>query len=1050
MIGNNNIIIDSKLQAPLIKTNVLSRRRLLNLLDRHRQQRMILMCAAAGYGKTTLLTQFLARLRRPYVYYQLEKQDADPAVFLSYLLSGLRICRPGFGRKTMGLAHLFNYPQRFFDIIAGTLVNEINAAFAAGLYIVLEDYHALDDAPTVCRLVDYLVRHASPAIRFMVTTRSEPKLALSLLKGRDEIFELNADALRFDREEIDELLGTVLTERLSPDDINRIEQHSEGWPVALRFLLQDLERGAGFDRVEPWVLRTQSDLIRYFTQEIYDREPPAIREFMRKCAIPDWLSPQLCACITDRRDAAQILARLAHRNLYLFPGAGSGYRFHNLFREFLANKAVEYQEDKPACLRTADYYRARGQHEEALKFLIQACEYGTAAGLICDIGGQMISQGKSGLLHSFLERFPASLVRSHHKLLLLQSQAYLFQGRSEEAKAACRAAIAMFKTSSGRDPDRADALYKLAGLHLNSGDFSVARKLYRSALAACPGSARQARAAILNSYGSLLSQTAGRDRRTIAGYFRTAHRLSRQTGNRALEASILNNWARCDWESGDITAAYAKFSRMIRLLKDNFTPGCGGGFFNAARLSLMLGDREETRSILDQGRAICAGYNDQWSLARINHGFALLDQESGDLGKARVHAREALDAYQKIGVPGLTAMAYAELARICLAEGRLDEAEKHMTAAWSLKGIAEDADTVPLYLLEAEIQIRRKRFAEAHRTLVKGAAAARCFGATYDLIKLGIREAELSFRRGDPAASLRKLNGLSGPGRGPDPGLILTRCLRSEPWLAELVQDALDRDPGQGLPKVFASLRIPSLEARFAGRPRLIWNGHEVADRRWKTAKAKKVLFYLVRRHPAPVLTDHLIDLFWPGTGRAAGHASLRKAIQHIREALPGADREIVNADRGSIVIATGIVISRDLDRLDRLLGRVENGQRIAELEPIMMQFNQGICEGWFDDWVEEIRASYKKKLETGIKVIAEHYRIKKKYAVATNWYKRLTDINPYDETHCRALMETLTKVRRFKEAAKAYERLILLLHKELNTRPQPATTALYNHLVRK
>ncbi len=1046
-----NPIIDSKLQAPRIKTHVLSRRRLLDLLDRHRQQRMILLCAAAGYGKTTLLTQFLARLRRPYVYYQLEKHDADPAVFLSYLLSGLRVCRPGFGRKTMGLANLFNYPQRFFDIIAGTLVNELNAAFATGLHIILEDLHALDDAPTVCRLVDYLVQHAGPAIHFMVTTRSEPKLGLSLLKGRDEIFELNADALRFDRDEIDELLGTVLAGRLSPDDVTRIEQHSEGWPVALRFLLQDLERGAGFDRVEPWVLRTQSDLIRYFTQEIYDREPPAIREFMRKCAIPDWLSPALCDCITDRHDAAQILAGLAHRNLYLFPVAGSGYRFHNLFREFLTNKAVEYQEDKPACLRTADYYRARGQQEDALKFLIQAAEYEKAAGLISDIGDQMIGQGKSGLLHSSLERLPAGLVHGHHKLLLLRSQAYLFQGRSEEAKAACRAAIGLLKKRSGRNPDLADALYKLAGLNLNSGNFPVARRLYWSALAACPGSARQTRAAILNSYGSLLSQTGGRDRRTIADYFRTAHRLSRQTGNRALESSILNNWARRDWESGDITAAYAKFSRMIRLLKDNFTPGCGGGFFNAARLSLMLGDREETRAILDQGRALCAEYNDQWSLARINHGYALLDQESGDLKKAQLHAREALDTYQQIGVPGLTAMAYVELARISLSENRLDEAEKQMTAAWSLKGTAEDADTVPMYLLEAEIQIKRKRLKEAERTLAKGAAAARQFQAMHDLIKIDIRRTEVLYRRGDAVRAVKKLKELSRLSRQPDMERFLIRLIRSEPWVTGLLQESIAEVHDQDIRELLKILGIPTLEIRFAGIPRLLWNGAGVADSKWKTTKAKKILFYLVKRHPEPVTADHLIETFWPRASRIAGRASLRKAIQHIREALPGLDRDIVIMDKGSVAVAIGIIIRHDLDLLDRLLTRTKSGQkRPADLEKVVMKSSAGICNGWYDDWVEALRASYKKKLETGIKYIAEHCRIKKKYAAAAGWYKRLTDISPYEEAYYRALMEALVKARRSKEAVKEYERLALLLRKELNAKPQTATTALYNQIVRK
>lgn len=315
MLAKNtpNLIIDSKLQAPMVRTKVLQRRRLLRLLDDHRDRKLILLCAPAGYGKTTLLIQFLARVRIPYLYYQLEKSDAEPAVFLSYLLAGLRKSKPGFGTKSLSLAHLYNYPQRYFEIIAGTLVNEINAAFPGGLYLVLEDYHSLDRAPAIDNLIDYLLNHLTPAVHFLITTRYEPRIALALLKGRDEVFEMTAEILRFDRREIGDLFERTTADPLPEAEVARIEKHSEGWPVALRFMLQDLERGAGFGlSSNHWQNRTRLDLVRYFTQEIYDREPPAIQEFLRCGAIPDWLSPALCRRITGR----------TRRNCYpAWPGA---------------------------------------------------------------------------------------------------------------------------------------------------------------------------------------------------------------------------------------------------------------------------------------------------------------------------------------------------------------------------------------------------------------------------------------------------------------------------------------------------------------------------------------------------------------------------------------------------------------------------------------------------------------------------------------------------------------------------------------------------------
>jgi LuxR family maltose regulon positive regulatory protein len=1054
--STHDLIVDSKLQVPRIKTKVLQRRRLLRLLDGHRDRKLILLCAPAGYGKTTLLIQFLARIRLPYLYYQLEKSDAEPAVFLSYLIAGLRKSKPGFGTKTLSLAHLYNYPQRYFEIIAGTLVNEINAAFPGGLYLVLEDYHSLGRAPAIDRLIDYLLNHLTPAIHLLITTRYEPRLALALLKGRDEVFEMTADLLRFDRREISDLFEKTTADPLPEAEVTRIEKHSEGWPVALRFMVQDLERGVGFGLSSNlWQDQTRPDLARYFTQEIYDREPPAIQEFLRCCAIPDWFSPALCRRIAGRPDAAELLSGLAQRNLFLFPISETGYRYHHLFREFLLGKVNERREEVEFSRRVADYYRVNDQPEEALRYHLRAGDHATAAELIEAIGDRLIGQGKSAVLQAYLQQLPAPLIRSNSRLLLYQSQVDLFQGRGEEAKAACAAAIKLLKPGPARSVVLADARYKLAGLFLNEGNFTTARKLYQAALAACPVGSREARAAILNSYASLLSATGGRHARPVDGYFKAAHRLARQTGNRALEASILNNWARNEWDSGKVIAAYTKFTRMARLLKDHFTPGCGGGFYNAARLSLILGDRDETRSILDQGRTTCAAYNDQWSLARIDHGYALLYREIGDLPKARDYARQVLDAYQKIGVPGLTAMAHAELARIALAQGHLDEAEKNLTAAWSIKGSAADADTLSLYRLAAEIQIGRGRLREAEKVINKWDRETRKYGKVQDFINIYLRRAEISFRLGRETQTARFLGKATALCRRRGFGYILVQAEKKEPWITEFLKNRLEATGAKGILKSYHPLRIRSIEARFVGVPRLYWGGKPIAERAWKTVKSKKIMFFVMWRNPEKIPTDQLIESFWPGAGLTAGQTSLRKAIQHIREAFAavGAPGDIVVAEKGFIGIAPNIIVQRDLDRYKNLIAATRKSKKRGrewrgDLARTWELCAPGIANGWFDDWVEDIRAVFKKTCEPGIKMLADNYAERKKYEAAAAWYRKLIDLNPYEENYYRALMEILAKGRRTREIKLIYHRLTARLRKELEAEPQPATAKSFKELV--
>jgi LuxR family maltose regulon positive regulatory protein len=157
----HGIILLNKLQLPEIKTKTLRRRRLLNFIAKNLDKKVILLCAGAGYGKTTLLSHLLSEKRIRIVYYHLERKDAEPVVFFSYLIAGIRRINPSFGHKLEGLRHLFNHPQRYLEIIAGTFLNEVVENIRDDIYIILEDYHALHPSVSIDKMLDY-VFNSSP------------------------------------------------------------------------------------------------------------------------------------------------------------------------------------------------------------------------------------------------------------------------------------------------------------------------------------------------------------------------------------------------------------------------------------------------------------------------------------------------------------------------------------------------------------------------------------------------------------------------------------------------------------------------------------------------------------------------------------------------------------------------------------------------------------------------------------------------------------------------------------------------------------------------
>ena len=413
-----SIILLNKLHPPEIKTKTLRRRRLLNMMSKNLDKKVILLCAGAGYGKTTLLSHFFLESKIPVVYYHLEKTDNEPVVFISYLVAGIRRFHPRFGRKVEGLRHLFNDPQRYLEIIMGTFLNEIVEKITDDLHVVLEDYHALHPSGAVDRIMDYICKHMPVNLHFIISSRSKLELSFLQMIARDEFLELSSEHLRFTKDEIRRLFEKIYSISLKRKDLEWVEKYSEGWPVSLRLMLQStnyLEGIRSSDHARMVVsnfLQSQVSLFNYFAQEIFFQETRRVRDFLLDCSVFEWLSPGLCNAVTRRKNAARLLSDLTKRNAFVVRIPEHGYRFHNLFRDFLSSKLTDPKRRKKLYLRAAEYLVMHNKYDESLKFYSLANAHKKMVGVIGRIGPTFIGQGRSAALCNYIEQMPAA-IRDH-------------------------------------------------------------------------------------------------------------------------------------------------------------------------------------------------------------------------------------------------------------------------------------------------------------------------------------------------------------------------------------------------------------------------------------------------------------------------------------------------------------------------------------------------------------------------------------------------------------------------------------------------------------
>ena len=1056
-----NLILLSKIQAPQIKTKTLKRQHLLDLLARNLNKKVILLCAGAGYGKTTLLSQFISSKKIPYVYYQLEKDDAEPVVFFSYLVAGIRKIKPRFGKKIEALSRFFNYPQRYLDIIVGTFINEIIENIKDDFYLILEDYHSLEQSANVDKILTYLLTHIPARLHIIITSRATPSVSLARLRARGEILELKTHHLRFTKYEILSLFKEMYAIPLKESELKWIEEHSEGWPTSLRLMIQSADylegvKSSGYvRRVLDSYYQSQHNLFNYFAQEIYNQESNDVKQFLVDCSVLEWLTPGLCDMVTRRKNSVRVLSSLTARNAFLFRIPGQGFRFHNLYRDFLRSKFTDINKERRIYKRAGNFYHKEQKLEEALKFYLKAAEYKKSASIIEKIGFDITERGRTSVLCSYIEQIPNSLRNRRAELIMTYAQGLIHVGRSDEAKSNYLRAAKIFKKKKNKLVKYADALYELGGISLNQSKFRAAKRWFEMALDVCPRQSTLTRAGILNSLGFVYTEIGGKRLEEAPRYFQKALRIAQRNQYKDVEASILNNWAMSEWRAGNLNQAWLRLSKMVKLLKEDFTPHCGAGFYNASRLSLLLGHKKEARSMLDAGIKTCGPYNDVWSMGALWKGYALLFQELGDFEKARQFIVKSLEIYERLGIVMLIITALNELCKINIATNDLSEAEKNISDIWWFKKNKDDAEAIVPLLTEAKLRIVHGKFGTAEDILLEALRLAQRVQHIFNTFLIYIELSRVYHLQGKDDKALSALTQAIEISHAKGYDYLLSQELQKDEWMLEMTRrENIEKRYIISVIKT-SKLDIHWVDASLFGRPKVLIDDCTITDRSWKTIKAKKLFFYLVLHKNEAVSNDSLIDIFWHNSSYSTGRYNVRKTIQYIRYALKNIldGKDLIVSSKGLYQISPKASIWLDLDRFEDL---VKNAQQVKKedkqledsLHKALSVYKDGFAPDWYDSWVEEKRRYYQSLYEDCLLMMSDLCFRRRKFKEALVLYQKLLALNFYNEEYHRKVIMTYARLGRHRDIKHDFERLKESLKNELGTEPQPETVSLYKKLV--
>jgi LuxR family maltose regulon positive regulatory protein len=688
-------LLATKLHVPRRPRSLVARPRLGERLSRGAESALTLVSAPAGFGKTTLLTQWLAAVAadgRSVAWLSLDQRDNDPELFWTYLVGALKTAAQGTGASALSL---LQPPQPPTEAGLATLLNDLDA-LPDDVVLVLDDYHVIE-ARGVQEGMAFLLEHLPPQIHLVIASRADPALPLARLRGRGELVEIRAADLRFTPNEAAAYLNEVMGLVLTAPDVAALEERTEGWIAALQLAALSLQ---GREDIATFIAGFAGDdryIVDFLAEEVLQRQPEHVQQFLLQTSILDRLSGRLCDAVTGQDGGQAKLAALERGNLFLVPldDRRRWYRYHQLFADVLQARLLDEQPgDLPGLHRRASaWYEQNGEPPEAIRHALAAGDFGRAADLVEQAIPAMRRTRQEVAVHDWLRALPEELVRVRPVLSVGLAGALLAEGELDGVETRLQDAEELLDTTAGiRQGPPAPAAEMVVVDDEGFRRLPPMIELYRAALALAlgdvPGTVRHARRALELSPGD-------------------------EHLGRAAAAGLLGL---AFWASGDLEAGHSAYAEcMAGLRRAGHIADTFGCAIALADIRLTQGRLGEARRTYEQTlqRAAEPGGPVLRGTADMYVGLSELHRERNELPAAMQNLLRSQQLGEHNGLPQNRYRWRVAMARIRQAEGDLNGALDALGEAERLYVGDFFPNVRPVQALRARVLVAQGKLGEA-------------------------------------------------------------------------------------------------------------------------------------------------------------------------------------------------------------------------------------------------------------------------------------------------------------------------------------------------
>ena len=598
-------ILATKLYIPAPRPDLVSRPRLIDRLNTGLQGKLTLVSAPVGFGKTTLVTEWISNGDYPAAWLSLDEDSNAPIRFLTYVVAALQTVAPEIGASFRNLLQSPQPPP--LDSLLTPLLNEI-ATIPHDFVFVLDDYHVLDSTEINSALT-FLIDNQPPQMHLIITTREDPRLPLARLRAHGQLTELRAADLRFSPDEAAAFLNHAMGFNLSTEDITALETRTEGWIAGLQLAAISMQGQPDVGRFIASFTGSHHFVLDYLVEEVLNHQPTHIYGFLLKTSILDRMCASLCdAMLQDEaHTAADMLEHIRQANLFLIPldNERYWYRYHHLFGDLLRKRLGQSSDIDVNTLhiRASRWYEANGFEVEAFQHAAAAGDLDRAEQLIEGNGTPLYLRGGVAPILRWLSSLSGSTFDKRPSLLVTYAVASTVAGQQvdhvEERLHAAENALRN-EPQDTRNRHLTGQIAAVRGmLAVPHGDIETMLSQSNLALEMLHTDSRSMRLFALWTNG-LAHQQSG-EHETARQIYAEVVSIGEEMGNTMMMLAVLTNLGQLQEKENQLHQAQVSYQRVLALVGEPPWSMACEAYLGLARIHYAGNDLEQAEYFGQQG-----------------------------------------------------------------------------------------------------------------------------------------------------------------------------------------------------------------------------------------------------------------------------------------------------------------------------------------------------------------------------------------------------------------------------------------------------------------